>query len=353
MIDANVNRAREGLRVVEDVARFVLNDGELSGACKALRHSLGEALAAMGCDGLSLLAARDTASDVGTTLATAGELTRSGLASLVGANAGRLTESLRVLEELAKLRSAGAAAVIERARYSAYTLHREIALRLASGKAVQWRLCVLITAALCKQDWRAVTRGAINGGADCLQLREKGLSDRELLSRAVELVGIAREPVAGQTPRHIAVIINDRPDIALLAKADGVHLGQDDLDVRSVRHMAGHTLLVGVSTHDADEAGAAIAAGADYCGVGAMFVTATKPRETSGPEYLREYLSLAGEGVPHLAIGGINAGNVAQLAEVGCRGVAVSTAVCGADDPAGACRAILAAFDADGRSVAL
>jgi thiamine-phosphate pyrophosphorylase len=112
-----------------------------------------------------------------------------------------------------------------------------------------------------------------------------------------------------------------------------------------VRRIAGRELRVGVSTHDLDEARAAVEAGADYCGVGAMFSTTLKPdREPAGPRYMRDFIERFPH-TPHLAIGGITAANIHQLVEAGARGVAVSTAVCGADDPGTVCRKLRDALD--------
>jgi len=343
MLDANANRAREALRTLEDIARFALNDDVLCERLKHARHELGAAMADAGLDPLALLASRDTPGDVGTVVLGAGEGERQTLADVAAAAAGRLTEALRVIEECLKIGgSTGAWARVEAVRYAAYDVDRSLRLALGTGRCPQWPLCVLITGAACPGgDWLRVARGAIEGGADCLQLREKSLDDDELLSRAKEIVALAR--AAASRP---AVIINDRPDIALLAGADGVHLGQHDLPVGAVRELAGARLLVGVSTHDEVEARKAIADGADYCGVGAMFSTPTKAREVSGSQYLRRFLGIAAAGrpMPHLAIGGVTPDNVGELVKAGCRGVAVSSAVCGAADPAGACRAILRAM---------
>jgi thiamine-phosphate pyrophosphorylase len=197
---------------------------------------------------------------------------------------------------------------------------------------------VLITESLCRRPWLEVARAAIEGGADCVQLREKEMEDREVLARAKSLVELARSPLA-HALGSCSVIINDRPDIALAAGADGVHLGQGDMPVRAVREIAGAGLIVGVSTSRVEEARAAVRDGADYLGLGPMFATTTKHKpELRGPGYVREVMAdpmLAG--VPHLAIGGITPGNVVELAAAGCRGVAVSSAVCGAEDPRAVC----------------
>ena len=140
-----------------------------------------------------------------------------------------------------------------------------------------------------------------------------------------------------------AGVINDRPDIAISAGADGVHVGQEDLPVGAVRKIAGMSLLVGVSTTSMAQAMRAAREGADVCGVGPMFATSTKHKPTiAGAAYLREYLAEpATAGVPHVAIGGITPENVGELGAAGCRGVAVSGAVCGAAEPGEVCREIL------------
>lgn len=368
MIDASLNRCREGLRVMEDVARFALNAERVCERLKNLRHALAQAERSLGVDWSKLLANRDTPGDVGTGIKTASEGSRASLREVVIASAKRAAEALRSLEESAKtisvLSSASAKLVrsdqvgtpevsparrFELLRYELYDIERDLALAFGSaGASPQWRLCVLITESLCAKPWMHVAREAIRGGADCLQLREKDLDGRELLRRARELVRLAREE-AGTLGRPVGVVINDRVDIAVLSGADGVHLGQGDLSVEDARKLAGASLLIGVSTHDVHEARKAIDDGADVCGVGAMFSTSTKPRETSGVAYLRQYLAMAGPGadggaarcVPHLAIGGITPENVGELAKAGCLGIAVSSVVCGSDDPRGVCERLL------------
>lgn len=355
LIDANANRAREGLRVVEDVARFVLGDATACAELKAIRHGLGEAIRALPVDRGVLLAWRDTAGDVGTGATTAGEASRADLPAIVAAAAGRLAEALRAIEEGAKaLNAGGVAGDVERLRYRAYDACGGVERALGTGRAVQWRLCVLITEALCAHHpWERVAELAVEGGADCLQLREKGLETGDLVARARALVEIVRGRGAGCTgwkpvPREGAedtgwkpvplVVVNDRVDVALAAGADGVHVGQGDMSVREVRQIAGNSLLVGVSTGNVEQARAAAAAGADYCGVGPMFASTTKPKAVAGVGYLREYLADAAcARVPHLAIGGIGGANLGELVGAGCRGIAVSSAVCGAEEPAAVC----------------
>ncbi|MCC6677491.1 MAG: thiamine phosphate synthase [Phycisphaerales bacterium] len=337
ILDANANRAREALRVLEDIARFALDDAGLSGELKELRHELQAVIESLPIDRGVLLASRATESDVGTSIHTAAEYRRDGLASVAGAAAGRVTEAFRCIAEFAKVLGApDSAARVEQARYRAYSIEQRLLLAIGGARR-QWRLCVLITESLCKaMPWDRVAEAALAGGADCLQLREKSLDGGELLRRARRLRAITRAAGA-------SLIINDRPDIAMLSGADGVHVGQSDLSIRDVRALAGFTLRVGISTSGLDEARRAAADGADYCGVGPMFPTTTKDKpRLAGPAYLRDYLAdPVSARVPHLAIGGVTPANAGELAVLGCRGLAVSSAVCGSADPRSACRELL------------
>lgn len=330
MLDANVNRAREALRVMEDAARFALNDASLSAALKSLRHDLREALSPLPPGWLE--ANRDTPGDVGTAITTGAEMSRANLREVVVAAGKRLTEALRVIEESGKTIDGVFASRIEALRYRAYDVDQRLILRLGSGRAQQWRLCLLLTSSMCRKPWREVLCAAIAGGADCVQVREKDFDGGNLAAHVREVIAVAR-------PAGATIIVNDRADVALAAGADGVHLGQTDLSVRDVRRLAGGSLIAGVSTHDLDEAQRAVEDGADYCGVGAMFASSTKHRETSGLVYLKSFVERFPD-MPHLAIGGIAEENVGEVVAAGAKGVAVSSAICAADDPGAAAHRI-------------
>ncbi len=337
-IDANANRAREAVRVMEDSARFLLDDATLSARLKSLRHALTRAVGRLP----GLEAYRETPEDVGTSSGTPAERTRASSRDVVVAAGRRLGEALRAIEEFAKVLDATAAAEVEGLRYEAYAVEKALRLRLGSGAARQWRLCVILSEGACRSDaWLAVARACVAAGADCLQLREKALSDRALLDRSRRLVAVAREADRPEGEPPPSVVINDRPDLAVLAGADGVHLGQDDLPPEEIRKLAGEDLLVGVSTHDTEEAARAVDAGADYCGVGAVFASSTKERPPAGLAYVKEFRRRWPD-APHLAIGGIGPENARQVAAAGARGVAVSSAVCGARDPASVVGSLLA-----------
>jgi thiamine-phosphate pyrophosphorylase len=326
ILDASANRAREALRVVEDYCRFVLDDAFLTGELKTLRHDLTAALSSMS-PGL-LLEARETQHDVGTQLSTPAERERHSLREVALANAKRLQEALRSLEEVGKLFSPDVSQSIEQLRYKSYTLERAVLLGSdARERLADARLYVLLTGAACKAalDW--TIREAAAGGATIFQLREKDLNDRELLERAQQVRRWTGEVGA-------LFIMNDRPDIARLAEADGVHVGQDELPVREVRRIMGTGALIGVSTHNMGQLRQAILDGASYVGVGPTFPSGTKEfAEFPGLDFVKQ--AMAETSLPAFVIGGVTSENVAAAVAAGARRVAVSQAICQADDPRG------------------
>lgn len=323
ILDANLNRAREALRVVEDYARFALDDDALCAELKRLRHALTDATRQFAAEAI---VHRDTPGDVGTDNKTQTELSRAGVEEVVTAAGKRLGEALRTIEEVLKTIDAPSAARVERCRYDFYELERRVALTLRpAGRFAGVRLYVLITAALCAgRAWLAVAEAAIAGGADCLQLRQKDLDSGELLARACKLVELCRA-------HGVICIINDRPDIAVLCGADGVHVGQTDLPATEARKIVGRRGIVGVSTHSLEQARQAVLDGADYIGVGPVFPSSTKPREIlPGLDFARA--AAATVPIPCIAIAGITQENVASVMETGVAGVAVSSAVISAVD---------------------
>jgi thiamine-phosphate pyrophosphorylase len=326
ILDAAANRAREALRVVEDYCRFALDDAFLTGELKRLRHDLTAALADLGPVSDHGLAARDTAGDVGTTLSTAAEETRHSPLAVLQANLKRLQEALRTLEEFGKLHGPGRGRALEALRYRSYTLEKAL-LTGADGRRrlADARLYVLLTAAQCACGLEWTVREAAAGGAQVIQLREKGLDDRALLQRARQVRAWTRE--AG-----VLFILNDRPDLARLAEADGVHLGQDDLPVREARRIVGAEALVGVSTHDLGQLRQAVLDGAGYVGVGPTFPSGTKDfAHLAGLDYVRQ--ATAETSLPAFVIGGVNLSTVASAVAAGARRVAVSGAIARAENP--------------------
>jgi thiamine-phosphate pyrophosphorylase len=329
IIDANFNRAREALRVMEDYARFVLNDGGGSERIKTLRHELAGVIRRLPMS--ELLAARDTPGDVGTGISSETERTRSSAEEVFTAAAKRLPEALRTLEEYGKLIDASVAAGLEQLRYRSYELEQSLVMRGARrGSFGQVQLYVLITERLCRKDWLTTAKEAIEGGAGCLQLREKTLADGELLKRARQLADLCRA-------KNALSIINDRPDIAALSGADGVHLGQEDLSPAEVRRIVGPARLIGISTHTVEQLRAALEADVDYIAVGPMFSSETKPGlEIADPALLETALSKTN--LPVVAIGGIDGKNADVLRRHGAGCICVCSAVIQAEDIRAAAR---------------
>lgn len=328
LLDANANRSREALRVLEDYARFIQNDGAGSGELKRIRHALA---AILGPLLPGAMVHRDVPRDVGRENKTGAELTRADLPHVVTAAGKRLGEALRSLEEYLKIDHPAAAAEVESLRYAFYGVEQSLARTLRPGsRFAAVRLYVLITERLCRLPWEQAAEQALVGGADCLQLREKDLESGELLRRAKRLVQLCA--------RHNAIsIINDRPDIALLSDADGVHVGQGDLPAVEARKIVGAAKLVGVSTHNRVQARQAALDGADYIGVGPIFPSRTKPRDIlPGLAFARE--AAAEITIPTVAIAGITATNAAEVFSTGVQAIAVTAAVVATDDVAAAAR---------------
>ena len=324
IIDASANRAREALRVLEDYARFARDDAFLSEELKNLRHDLSAALAALPAQ--LLLEARDTLGDVGTAITSASEMERADVLDVVRAACKRLQEALRSLEEYGKVVSPDIAAAAEALRYRGYTLERALLLSQGTHELLAAaQLYVLVGTDLCRAPFESTVREALAGGAQVIQLREKKLDDRDLLALAQEVRQWTRQAGA-------LFILNDRPDLARLCDADGVHLGQNDLPVRQARRILAPGALIGVSTHNRAQLRQAIMDGASYVGVGPVFASSTKDfSELAGVQWLRE--ALAETSLPAFAIGGITVDNLPTVRAAGALRIAVSAAVCQAQDP--------------------
>ena len=172
----------------------------------------------------------------------------------------------------------------------------------------------------------AVVEAALRGGVDLVQLREKERADEEIVAAGRRLRALCDEHDA-------LLVVNDRPDLALACDADAVHVGQEDEAIAAVRRTVGDELLIGVSTHSPEQVAAALESDVDYFAVGPVHVTPTKPgRPAVGLELVRHAAAVAGER-PFFAIGGIDTGNVADVAAAGAERVAVVRAIRDAADP--------------------
>jgi len=331
LLDANYNRAREALRLLEDYARFILDDAHLSKQTKQLRHDLSKSLSEI--PEVDRLAARDITSDVGTNITTPAEQIRTSELAVVTAAAQRLTEALRSLEEYSKINVPQVAAQIEKLRYRAYDLENQILLRAQPNQRLgKVRLYVLLTEKLCKLPILDLAKQVLAGGADCIQLREKDKTDPQTLDLANKIANLCHAAGA-------LFIMNDRPDLAVLVGADGVHLGQDDLLVAQARKISTQRMIVGKSTHSIAEVQAALTEQPDYLALGSIFPSPTKPQvPCCGTELIEQVRQLYSG--PLFAIGGVTLENASQALAAGATGVALCQAICESDSPETICRQI-------------
>ena len=323
IVDANLNRAREALRTVEDYARFVLDDAELQKSLKSIRHDLTAATREVG-ERAALW--RDTPGDVGTRATTAAEATRANLADVVLAAGSRFGEALRTLEETLKTHHSPTAAVLETLRYRYY--HAEQTLRRTLSPTSRFagvRLYLILTESACRGDWKQVAEEALaTNQVEAIQLREPDLPAGELFNRAKLLREMTRD-------YKTLLMINDRPAVAVLANADGAHVGQTDLPAAEVRKLVGPRMIVGVSTHEVEQVRQARRDGATYVGVGPVYPSATKPRDIApGLPFARAAAAL--DLLPTVAIAGITPARSAAVWSTGVTAIAVASAITMADD---------------------
>jgi thiamine-phosphate pyrophosphorylase len=332
IVDAALNRAGEGLRVVEDYVRFVVDDPFLTGQLKQLRHDLATAAALLNVTDRH--ATRETLKDIGTDISTRSEMQRGSPWDVCAASLKRSEQSLRSLEEYGKLVHADFAGQCESLRYRLYTLEKAIDIgRTSRERLTDVTLCVLLDGCDSVATFENTVTLLVEAGVGMIQLRDKHLEDRDLVERG----RVLRRLTCGTTT---LAIINDRADIAAAVQADGVHLGQEDLNVKDARAIVGTRALIGVSTHNIEQARTAVLDGANYLGAGPTFPSQTKAFDDfAGLDFLRE---IAAEiRLPTFAIGGINTQNLSEVLAAGVERVAVGNAVTFATDPGSAAQELL------------
>ncbi len=332
LIDANLDRAREGLRVVEDWCRFGLEQQDLVVRIKDWRQRLGR----LHHD--SYKQARSTSTDTGAGLEHPAQLDRHSPDHVVAANCARVQEALRVLEEYGRNIDPALAAEAAVIRYGLYDL--EVACLNATlrarrrAKLQDCRLCLITTPC---DDLSDRVQAALQNGVSMVQYRCKAGNDRERLEEAQQLRQLC-------TRFGALLIINDRVDLALAVDADGVHLGQEDMPSEVARALLGSARLLGRSTHSIDQVHQAQQEPIDYLGFGPIHSTAVKPeRSAVGLESVRDATAISQR--PVFAIGGITSTNLPALIAAGGQRVAVIGAIMHADDVGQACRQLLQHLD--------
>lgn len=340
LVDASINRMAEGLRYLEDVARFLLNDSALTRRLKLLRHNL--VISELPFQ-IQLLASRDAVDDVGFGIdANQSEDSRRNLMSSIVANSRRVQEALRTLEEFSKINKFSKRLTpkkFEQARFNVYTIEKELAARLSrQDKALRIRgiYVVIDIQALNGRNHLEIAQRVIKGGASVIQLRDKTLDHGKLLLIAQDIRRLCFE-------NNIPFIVNDYLDIALAVQADGLHLGQTDLPVRVARKLVPLDMIIGCSTNTVTMAKQAVASGADYVAIGAIFSTASKEIKVVGLKALKTIKQAVS--VPVVAIGGINKKNIKQVKDAGADAACVISAVLSTKSPEKAVRELIKEFE--------
>ena len=335
LLDANLDRAREGLRVLEDWARFGVDRADLVARTKDMRQRLGR----LHRDDYKL--ARHTATDPAAGMGHPAQQERLSPSQIVGANAGRVHEALRVLEEFGRSIDPELASEAAALRYGIYDLEVDLLQASRSGQQRRQLLaqCHLYLVSSPVPGLEAVVAAALGAGVRLVQYRAKDgepIDDSQRLQQCRQL----RQLCAS----HGALfIVNDRIDLALAVEADGVHLGQGDLPPAVARQLLGPERLIGRSTHCIDQLRQAVADGCDYVGVGPVNATPTKPgREPVGLDYVRQ--AAAESPIPFFAIGGLECANIEAVRQAGGQRVAVVRAITAAANPAAATTALLQAL---------
>lgn len=317
IVDANINRVTEGLRVVEDIFRFSYDDSSLQQDLKALRHRVSACV-----HDLPGILSRDPSGDVGLFSEGEREFMRESIADIVRSNMKRSQEGLRVLEEVLKLDSPRRAREMKIIRYDLYMVEKKIAQKMS--RSLTPGLYLILTDP--PSGYPDIAEKACRACIPAIQLRYKGQDSRKFLQIAQDLRGIT----AGS---ETLFIVNDRVDIAFMAKADGVHLGQDDLPPRESRSIMGEDVLIGASTHTHAQVINAQRDPVDYIGFGPIFPTTSKENlhPVTGTEGLGK--AVATSRIPVVAIGGITRKNLPEVLRTSCTRIAVMSAVLESADP--------------------
>lgn len=320
IIDANLNRATEALRVLEEIARFHFEDESLSAKLKHIRNTLCFSLDK---DYEILLCARDTQNDIGKNIVN--ENKKAEIKIVFKANVKRLQQALRVLFESTQNQT------FEQLRYESYTLEKEMwekfTMDLNKIRLDNRKLYLVTNSDAFNSDdeFLDAVASALSGGVDIIQLREKTANANRIIALGKKIRELC-------SIYNALFIVNDRLDLAKILNADGVHIGQEDVDIKTAREFLGKDFIIGVSTHEIAQATEAIENGADYIGVGPVYQTPTKQgREAVGLDYVK-YAS-ENVSIPFFAIGGIDENNIDEVLNAGAKRIAVVRAIINSDNP--------------------
>ncbi|MDD3627692.1 MAG: thiamine phosphate synthase [bacterium] len=325
ILDANINRLTEGLRVLEEITRFSLSNKETTIKLKNFRHEIVTLYKSLP-NSKSFINSRDTGSDPGKELNRKSELTRDNLQAIINSNSGRIKESLRVLEEFTKLLDKKISMQFKKARFDFYDIEKEV-LQNSQIKKMNLNLPQLypiIDLVFCK-DLKMVAEILNDAGIKITQLRVKHETDLKFF-KAAELLKRLLNP-------EITLLINNRIDIASAVDADGVHLGQSDIPQEQARKLISSDKLIGISVNNIRESSKAVKLNADYLGFGPMYFTETKKDagEIKSLKLLKNLNRLSP--IPIATIGGITPENTLPLLQNGGKLIAVISSIFNTKNP--------------------
>ena len=302
IIDANLDRAREGLRVLEDWARFALGRKDLVKSIKNFRQNLGKHHLKVYKE------SRNFIKDECTGLSHPAQFNRNNPNSIISSNAARVQEALRVIEEFSRDHNQNLCEISSEIRYEIYNLEivlLEAQTNYSFRKILNENDLYFIT--LDSKNLLEKIKNILEGGVKIIQLRFKQGKDSDNIKFAKKVRELCDNFGA-------LFLINDRVDIALACKADGVHLGQNDMDIKSARNILGFSKIIGISASNEWDIKKGIQDGCDYLGIGPVFPTTTKKEKV--PLGIDTLKSLTKDiSIPWFAIGGIKQENIPLLKE--------------------------------------
>ncbi len=320
IIDANLDRAREGLRVLEDWARFGLGNENIVVRIKNYRQILGKNHLAIYKN------SRNYIFDQCKGLSHEEQMNRKNSDEIIGSNSARVQEALRVIEEFSRGHNMKLSKVASEIRYEIYTIEIEL-LNLNNRKHYEELIKEnnLYAITYQKENLLEIIESILIGGVKIIQHRFKDGNDRDHLEEAIKINDLCKK-------YNSLFIVNDRIDIALASNADGIHLGQDDFDLKTARRLLGNSKIIGISANNAVDISNAIKNGCDYIGIGPVFKTSTKkdkkPLGLEKIKFLTKDLT-----INWFAIGGINKTNISELKNYGFKKVAIVSELMNSEDP--------------------
>jgi len=320
IIDANLDRAREGLRVLEDWARFGLGKEKYVEKIKNFRQILGK-------NHLEVYKkSRNHIEDKCKGLTHQEQFNRKTSEQIISSNSARVQEALRVIEEFSRLQNHELSKIASEIRYEIYTVEIDL-LNFSkfkeSEKILKENDLYVITDQ--KDNLLEIIEEILIAGVKIIQHRFKIGTDQDHLQEAIQIKNLCKR-------YNSLFIVNDRIDIALASNADGIHLGQDDVDLKTARKLLGYSKIIGISANNAIDISNALEEGCDYIGIGPVFETTTKKNKK--PLGIEEIKALTKDlNIPWFAIGGIKSNDISYLKRNGFKKVALVSQLMNSENP--------------------